>query len=111
MRGLAELAPPLGRLLIIRRGKGQRDSRGDLAGKVTALLPIRIEILACLQWVKICPVQAIRVQKTEKKACQRFADSIKPRAHHKTGKSVDALVAVSLQRRFTLKFHPQHNDS
>ena len=45
-------------------------------------------------------------------ACQAFAssaDKTRGQSHYKTGKSVDAVVAVPLQRRFTLKFHPHHN--
>jgi hypothetical protein len=32
-------------------------------------------------------------------------------SHQQTGKSVDAVVAVPLQRRSTLKLHPHHNHS
>jgi len=61
--------------------------------------------------VKIRAVHVIRGAKNLKKLGKRLApNKTRGQSHQKTGKSVDAPVAVPLQRRFTLKLHPHQND-
>jgi hypothetical protein len=121
----------LARFLQSRKGKGQPIFPPDFSGCmhaqfesgyvfqtsfrgieiVNTAVTIRIRTFALLHWKKF--VQSARsALKKRKKSLSSVCEPNKTRGQpQKTGKSVDALVAVSLQRRFTQKFHPHHNHS
>jgi hypothetical protein len=79
---------------------------------VNTAVTIRIRTLAFLHWQKFVQSARSALEK-RKKSLPNVCEPNKTRgqSHQQTGKSVDGIVAVPLQRRFTRKLHPHHNHS
>jgi hypothetical protein len=93
-----------------RHFKKRREDTGalrKLAKRNNSVVTIRIRILALLEWVKIRAIPSNSWFKKLKKSLPGV--SAPNKTGGQTGKSVDAAMAVRIQRRFTLKFHRHHN--